>query len=84
MSPTHILLAGADAGRRAALHDELARTLPATTVFDEAHAVCEVLEHAPGSRMAIITGDLDDAPADSLMQLLGHRHPGLAVLNVNT
>jgi len=81
--PTRILLAGSDAGRRAALLDELTQTLPASTVFEEADAVCEVLEHAPGSRMAIIAGDLDDAPADSLMHMLAHRHPELPVLIVD-
>ena len=32
----------------------------------------------PGSRMAFIAGDLDDAPAESLMRMLAHRHPGVA------
>jgi len=81
--PTRVLLAGADAGRRATLLDELSQTLPANTVFEQAGAVCEVLEHAPGSRMAFITGDLDDAPAESLMQTLARRHPGLPVMVVD-
>jgi uncharacterized protein (DUF779 family) len=81
--PTRVLLAGADAGRRATLLDELSRTLPANTVFEQAGAVCDVLEHAPGSRMAFITGDLDDAPAESLLQTLAHRHPELPVLVVD-
>jgi hypothetical protein len=82
--PTRVLIAGADPGRRATLLDELTETLPASTVFEEANAVCEVLEHAPGSRMAIITGDLDDAPAESLMHMLAHRHPALPVLIVDS
>ena len=82
--PTSILLAGADAGRRATLLEELIQTLPASTVFAEADAVCEALEHAPGSRMAIIAGDLDDTPAESLMQMLAHRHPELPVLIVDS
>jgi hypothetical protein len=81
--PTRILLAGTDTGRRAALLDELAQTLSPSTVFEEADAVCEVLAHAPGSRMAFITGDLDDAPAESLMRMLAHRHPELPVLIVD-
>jgi hypothetical protein len=81
--PTRVLLAGADAGRRATLLEELSRTLPANTVFEQADAVCDVLEHAPGSRMAFITGDLDDALAESLMQTLAHRHPELPVLVVD-
>jgi hypothetical protein len=81
--PTRILLAGADADRRATLLDELSQTLPESTVFEQADAVCEALEHASGSRMAFIAGDLDDAPAESLMQTLAHRHPELPVLIVD-
>ncbi len=81
--PTRILLAGADAERRATLLDELSQTLPESTVFEQADAVCEALEHASGSRMAFIAGDLDDAPAESLMQTLAHRHPELPVLIVD-
>jgi predicted exporter len=81
--PTRILLAGADVERRAALLDELSQTLPESTVFEQADAVCEALEHACGSRMAFIAGDLDDAPAESLMQTLAHRHPELPVLIVD-
>ncbi len=81
--PTRILLAGSDAGRRAALFEELTQTLSASTVFAEADSVCEALQHAPDSRMAIITGDLDDSPAESLMHMLAHRHPELPVLIVD-
>jgi hypothetical protein len=52
-------------------------------MFEHADTVCEALEHAPGSRMAFIAGDLEDAPAESLMRMLAHRHPGLAVLVVD-
>jgi hypothetical protein len=34
--------------------------------------------------MAFITGDLDDTPAESLMHVLAHRHPGLPVLIVDS
>jgi hypothetical protein len=81
--PARVLLAGPDAGRRAALLDELAQTLSPGTVFAEADAVCDVLEHAPNSRMAFITGDLDGTPAESLMHVLAHRHPELPVLIVD-
>jgi hypothetical protein len=81
--PTRILLAGADAERRATLLDELSRTLPKSTVFAEADGICEALEHASASRMAFIAGDLDDAPAESLMQALAHRHPEMPVMIVN-
>lgn len=82
--PTRVLIAGSDAGQRTALLDELTQMLPASTVFAEADAICGVLEHAPRSRMAIITGDLDDAPAESLMHMLTHRHPALPVLIVDS
>jgi hypothetical protein len=81
--PTRVLLAGTDTERRAALLDELTQTLSASTVFEQAGAVSEVLEHASGSRMAFITGDLEDAPAESLMRMLAHRHPELPVLIVD-
>jgi hypothetical protein len=81
--PPRILLAGADAERRATLLDELSRRLPESTVFEQANTVCEALEHAPDTRMAFIAGDLDDAPAESLMQTLAHRHPALPVLIVD-
>jgi hypothetical protein len=82
--PTRVLIAGSDAGQRAALLDELTQTLPASTVFAEADEICGVLEYAPHSRMAIITGDLDDAPAESLVHMLTHRHPALPVLIVDS
>jgi hypothetical protein len=81
--PARVLLAGSDAGQRAALLDELAQTLSPGTVFAEADAVCDVLEQAPNSRMAFITGDLDGTPAESLMHVLAHRHPELPVLIVD-
>jgi len=62
--------------------DQLARTLPASTRFTEARAVWEVLAHAPSSRIVILSGELDDAPAESLMHTLGHRHPGLPVVSL--
>ena len=83
-APNRVLVAGADARRRATLRAELAQTMPASTVFDEAHAVCEVLGRAPTSRMAVLAGDLDDAPAATVMQMLAHRHPELPVLVVGS
>ncbi|HZL47604.1 MAG TPA: hypothetical protein VFC30_01160 [Solirubrobacteraceae bacterium] len=80
--PTRVLLVGSDAGRRATLLDELTRALPSSTVFEELDAVSEVLEQAPGSRMVFLTGNLDDTPAVSLMQLLGRRHPDLPVVSL--
>jgi len=82
-SPPHVLVAGADAARRATLLDELTQTMPQSTRFEEASAVWEVLEHAPTCRIVILSGDLDDAPAESLMHMLGHRHPGLPVVSID-
>jgi len=75
-----ILLAGADPARRAALREELAQTLPASTPFEEAGEVAEVLEHAPSSGIVMLTGDLEDTSAESLMHMLGQRHPRLPVV----
>jgi DNA-binding NtrC family response regulator len=77
-----VLLAGADARRRAILRAELAATLPRRTTFSEAQDIAEVLERAPRSRMVVLAGDLDDADAESLMRLLGARHPQLPVICV--
>lgn len=78
-----VLLAGADAGRRAALRIEFAATLPPRTRWVEADDVAGVLERAAHSRMAILAGDLDDADAAALMRLLGRRHPELPVICVD-
>jgi len=77
-----VLIAGADDRRRATLRAELAATLPRRTRFCEADDVAEVLERAPFSRMMVLAGDLHDADAESLMRLLGHRHPRLPVVCV--
>jgi|HubBroStandDraft_4_1064222.scaffolds.fasta_scaffold02696_3 hypothetical protein len=77
-----VLLVGANAWRRAALRSELRATLPPRTRFAEADDVAEVLERARSSRMVILAGDLDDADAESLMRLLGRRHPRLPVVCV--
>ncbi len=77
-----VLLVSADAWRRAALRAELRATLPPRTRFVEADDVAQVLERARSSRMVILAGDLDDADAQSLMRLLGRRHPRLPVVCV--
>ncbi len=77
-----MLLVGANAWRCEALRAELRATLPPRTVFAEANDVAEVLERARSSRMVILAGDLDDADTESLMHLLGRRHPGLPVVCV--
>jgi hypothetical protein len=77
-----LLIAGADPGRRAALLAELAQTMPEGTCFEQATTLPEVLEHAPSSRMVILSGGLEDASARSLMRVLGQRHPRLPVISV--
>jgi hypothetical protein len=79
-----VLLAGASAWRRAVLRAELRAQLPAHTPFSEADDVSGVLERASSSRMVILAGDLDDTDAGSLLRLLGHRHPRLPVISVDT
>ncbi len=78
-----VLLAGADVRRRTMLRMELGAKLPARTRFCEAGEVTEVLERAPQSSMVILTGDLDDADGESLVRLLGRRHPQLPVIRVH-
>lgn len=78
-----VLVAGADAQRRAILRAELGVTLPPRTPFAEANDIAEVLERAPSSRMVILAGDLDDADADASLRLLGRRHPLLPVICVD-
>jgi hypothetical protein len=81
--PSHVLVAGTDSARRAVLVDELAQTMPQSTLFEEASAVWEVLEHAPASRAVILSGDLDDASVESLVRLLSHRYPRLPVVSID-
>jgi hypothetical protein len=78
-----VLLAGADERSRAMLRAEFGATLPARTRWVEAGDVAEALERAAHSRMVILAGDLDDADADSLMRMLGRRHPELPVICVD-
>lgn len=78
-----VLVAGADAYRRAILRAELASTLPRMTRFCEAEEVAQVLKHAADSRLVVLAGDLQDAEAESLMRLLGQRHPQLPVVSLD-
>lgn len=80
--PRSILVAGGDADRRRALLADLAERLPAGTCFQEAEARWEVLEHAPSSRMVMLAGDLEGSPPESVMHMLGSRHPRLPVVTL--
>ncbi|MGO9247621.1 MAG: hypothetical protein ACLP7W_03400 [Solirubrobacteraceae bacterium] len=77
-----VLVAGADANRRAALRAQFGAALPSRTRFSEAEDVSGMLERAPASRMVILAGGLDDADAGATMRLLGARHPRLPVICV--
>jgi hypothetical protein len=77
---SRILVAGADADRRAAVLRDLSEALPDDTQFGEAGAAWEVLEQAPSSGVVMLAGDLDEVTAESLMHVLGHRHPSLPVV----
>jgi hypothetical protein len=88
MSPTtltsaahsRILVAGADPAQRAAVLHDLSEALPASTQIGEACAVWEVLEQAPSSSVVMLTGDLGEVSAESLMHELGSRYPSLPVV----
>lgn len=77
---SRILVAGADSEQRAAVLRELSEALPSDTQFGEARAAWEVLEQAPSSGVVMLAGDLTEVTAESLMHVLGHRHPSLPVV----
>jgi hypothetical protein len=77
---SRILVAGADAEQRAAVRHDLSEALPASTQIGEAGAVWEVLEQAPSSSVVMLTGDLGEVSAESLMHELGSRYPSLPVV----
>jgi hypothetical protein len=77
---SRILVAGADPRARAAVLRDLSETLPPDTQFGEAGAVAEVLEQAPTTGVVMLAGDLQEVSAESLMRLLGERHPSLPVV----
>jgi hypothetical protein len=77
-----VLIAGGDAATRAQVRDELAAVMPGGTRFEELGTFWQLLERAPQSRAVILSGDLDDVPAESLLHTLAHRHPHLPVVTV--
>jgi hypothetical protein len=77
---SRILVAGADPEQRAAVLQDLSESLPADTQLGEAGAVSEVLEQAPSSSVVMLAGDLGEVSAESLMHMLGSRHPSLPVV----
>jgi hypothetical protein len=78
-----ILLAGGDRYAREAVRHDLAKTMPPSTAFEQAGAIWEVLVRASEVSMVILSGELDDTPAESLMEMLAHRHPDLPVVSLD-
>jgi hypothetical protein len=75
-----VLIAGRDpAARDQVLHE----IMPAQTRFLQSGTFWEVLVHAPDSRIVILSGELDDVPAESLLHTLAHRHPDLPVVSID-
>ena len=79
-----VLIAGRDAARRAEVHRELSELMPAGMRFEELGAFWELLAQAPSARMVILSGELDELPAESLLHTLGHRYPDLPVVSLET
>ena len=77
-----VLVAGGDPARRATVVEELAGSLPQGTSFQQADALWQLLAQAPGSRMVVLSGALDDLAPESLLHTLAHRHPGLPVVSL--
>jgi hypothetical protein len=75
-----VLLAGGDAEGRAEVLRDLARTMPSSTVFVQAAAIWEVLVRAPECSMVVLSGELEEIPAESLMRMLVHRSPEVPVV----
>jgi hypothetical protein len=78
-----VLIAGRDASDRQAVLNDLVETMPPETAFEQAGAFWEVLVQAPTISMVILSGDLDDVPAESLLAMLAHRHPDLPVVSLD-
>lgn len=75
-----VLLAGGDRAARDAIQRDLARTMPSSTTFEQAGAIWEVLVRAPQASMVILSGELDDLPAESLLRMLAHKNPEVPVV----
>jgi hypothetical protein len=77
---SHILVAGADPAQRAAVLHDLTESLPASVQLGEAGAVAEVLERASTSSVVMLAGEVGGVSAESMMHMLGNRHPSLPVV----
>ena len=79
-----VLIAGGDAATRAQVRDELAAVMPGGTRFEELATLWQLLARAAESRVVVLSGDLDDVPAETLLHTLAHRHPDLPVVTIGT
>jgi hypothetical protein len=77
-----VLIAGRDAGQRAEVRRDLGELMPAGTRFQELGTFWEVLVQAPSARMVILSGEVDELSAESLLHTLAHRHPDLPVVSI--
>jgi|GEM_PF-1547976 len=78
-----VLVAGRDPAGRAEVLDSLTEIMPKRTLFQEVGTFWEVLVRAPAIRMVVLSGELDGIPTESLLHLLGHRHPRLPVVSLD-
>jgi hypothetical protein len=79
----HVLVVGDECCGPSQMVTELRDLLPAGTPFVEAHETWEVLARVEGSRMVVLTGDLGDVSAASIVRLLSRRHPQLPLVSVS-
>lgn len=77
-----VLVAGPDPAGRADVLQGLAAVMPARTLFQEVGTFWEVLVRAPAIRMVVLSGELDGIPTESLLHVLGNRHPELPVVSL--
>ena len=82
-APRSILLAGGHADDREAVLRDLRRTMPGGTTFRQAGALWEMLARAAESSMVVLSGELEEVSAESLMHMLAHRNPSLPVVSVD-
>jgi hypothetical protein len=78
-----VLVAGPDPAGRAEVLQGLAAVMPERTRFQEVGTFWEVLVHAPAIRMVVLSGELDGIPTESLLHMLGNRHPELPVISLD-
>jgi hypothetical protein len=81
-STSVVLVAGRDPASRASVIESLSEIMSPNTIFQEVGTFWEVLVRAPAIRMIVLSDELDGIPTESLLHMLGHRHPGLPVVSL--